>query len=69
MALTYRGSFGSIIKNDGLDGLITRLEKRKQKWGRSICPAVRFPKKWTNPLRKTDKKTITSEIKSQTDET
>jgi len=30
MALTYRGSFGSIIKNDGLDGLITRLEKRNK---------------------------------------
>jgi len=37
--LTYRASFGASIKNNGLDALITRLEKRNRK-GEINLPGV-----------------------------
>jgi len=39
LVLTYRASFGASIKNNGLDALITRLEKRNRK-GEINLPGV-----------------------------
>ena len=56
MALTYRGSFGSIIKSDGLDGLIARLEKRN-KVGEIDLPSA-VSKKMDESAAKDSKKDI-----------
>jgi phospholipid transport system substrate-binding protein len=49
LALTYRISFGAIIKDDGLDALITRLEMRNKK-GEASLPDVIAEKIDESPL-------------------
>ena len=55
LALTYRRSFGSIIKNNGLDELIVQLENRNKKGEINLPGAV------TKKLEDTTGKDITKQ--------